>query len=232
MPERFYQTVLNLPARPLTGRGDFLVTSSNAEAVGMIDSLPNGFSGAIIYGENGSGKTHMSHLFAEAVRLKEQKKTVFAEAASLSVDILEHWLKESPFLVLENVRAPVDERALFHLINSIKGMGGFLFMTSEMPPLQWNLALPDLITRLKAMPCVAITAPDEMLMRAVLVKQFADRQLSVAPEVIEYLLKNMERSFSAAAFVTKQADELSLAEKRPVTIPLVKQVLAELDGGG
>lgn len=229
MPERFYQTALDLQARPLTGRGDFLVTSSNEEAVGMIDSLPNVFSGAIIYGENGSGKTHLSHLFAEAVLQKEKRNTVFAEASVLSVDILESWLKESRFVVLENVCAPVDERALFHLINSIRMLGGFLFMTSEVPPLQWELSLPDLITRLKAMPCVAIKAPDEMLMRAVLVKQFADRQLGVAPEVIEYLLKNMERSFSAAAFVTRRSDEISLAEKRPVTLPLVRQVLAELD---
>lgn len=229
MADRFYQTALELPARPLTGRGDFLITPSNAEAVAMIDSLPNGFTGAIVYGENGSGKTHLSHLFAEAVLQKEKRTALFADASSLCVDILENWLKESPFLVLEDVHAPVDERALFHLINSVKMLDGFLFMTSEVSPVQWNLTLPDLITRLKAMPCVAIKAPDEMLMRAVLVKQFSDRQLAVAPEVIEYLLKNMERSFSAAAFVTKRADELSLAEKRPITIPLVRQVLAELD---
>ena len=73
-----------------------------------------------------------------------------------------------------------------------------------------------------------ILQPEEMLMQAVLIKQFTDRQLSVSPEVIAYILKNMERSFKAASQLTQKADELSLAERRAITIPLIRKVLNEL----
>lgn len=88
-------------------------------------------------------------------------------------------------------------------------------MTAERSFVKWGLSLPDLTTRLKAVPSVAIGAPDEGLLSALLLKQFADRQLTVAPEVISYLTKNMERSFKAVSFVVRRADELSLERKTP-----------------
>ena len=133
-----------------------------------------------------------------------------------------------PYLVLENVAAPVDEPALFHLLNTAKSLSGFVLMTSERPPAGWNLRLPDLMTRLKSLPCAEIRPPDETLMRAVLVKQFADRQLTVAPEVVAYVLKNIERSFKALSFVARRADELSLERKNAVTVPLISRVLSEM----
>ena len=117
---------------------------------------------------------------------------------------------------------------MFHLLNAVKSLNGFVLLTAERPPAAWGLTLPDLMTRLKALPCIEIQPPGEMLMQAVLIKQFADRQLKVAPEVIAYLLKNMERSFRVASFITRRADELSLAERRAVTIPLVRRVLLEI----
>jgi len=109
----------------------------------------------------------------------------------------------------------------------VKAENGFVLMTSETAPSGWGLTLPDLITRLKALPCVRIEPPGDTLMQAVLVKQFADRQLSVAPEVIAYLLKNTERSFAALSYVVQRADELSLEKKQAVTVPLIRRVLDE-----
>lgn len=228
MPDRFYQTALNLPVRSLTGRSDFFVSKENAEAVALIDSFPNEFHGAVIFGEKGCGKTHLAHLFCAKVLEKTGKDVLILSAREYRGSDLSDVLEKSPYLVLENLEKPVDEQFLFHLINSVKSLNGFVFMTSCQPVCAWGVRLNDLMTRLKALPCVEILQPEEMLMQAVLIKQFADRQLSVSPEVIAYILKNMERSFKAASLLTQKADELSLAERRAITIPLIRKVLNEL----
>ena len=203
-----HQSAFSFDVRALNGRADFLTAPCNAEAVAMIDGFSeSGFYAGLIYGEQGCGKTHLAHLFAEVVREKtgEQKYAVL------------------------KITLPVDETALFHCLNDFKNKGGYLLMTAERSFVKWGLSLPDLTTRLKAVPSVAIGAPDEGLLSALLLKQFADRQLTVAPEVISYLTKNMERSFKAVSFVVRRADELSLERKNAVTIPLIRMVLSEVN---
>lgn len=215
-----HQSAFSFDVRTLNGRGDFLTAPCNAEAVAMIDGFyESGFYAGLIYGEKGCGKKHLSHLFAEAVREKTGHETAFLTSPGLI---------EEKYAVLK-IGLPVDETALFHCLNDFKNRGGYLLMTAESSPVNWGLTLPDLITRLKAVPRVAIGAPDENLLNALLLKQFADRQLTVAPEVIAYLTKNMERSFKSAAFVVKRADELSLERKNAVTIPLIRKVLSEME---
>ena len=223
MPDLFHQTAFKLPVRSVTGRADFFTAPENAQAVAMIDSFPNGFYGALIFGEKGCGKTHLAHLFADTVFQKTGKRPEIVPFKDWDAQAD----TETPFVVLEDVSSPVDERALFHLLNRVKAANGFVLMTSETVPAGWGLKLPDLITRLKALPCVQIEPPGDALMQAVLIKQFADRQLSVAPEVIAYLLKNTERSFAALSDVVQRADELSLEKKQAVTVPLIRRVLDE-----
>lgn len=213
-----HQSAFSFDVRVLNGRADFLTAPCNAEAVAMIDGFSkSGFYAGLIYGEKGCGKTHLSRLFAEVVHEKTGKQTAFLTKPDLI---------EAKYAVLK-ITLPVDETALFHCLNDFKNRNGYLLMTAESASAQWGLRLPDLITRLKAVPSVAIGEPDESLLNALLLKQFADRQLTVAPEVITYLTKNMERSFKAVSFIVKRADELSLERKNAITIPLIKQVLAE-----
>src|SRR6185437_9841646 len=92
-------------------------------------------------------------------------------------------------------------------------------------PSAWPIALPDLASRLRALPAAGIAAPDDVLLAAVLIKHFADRQLRVEPGVIRYLIRRMERSFAAAAGLAGRLDRLALSEGGAVTVPLARRLL-------
>ena len=126
----FHQAAFSLPVRSLTGRDDFFVSPENEAAVALINSFPSDFFGAVIFGEKGCGKTHLAHLFCETVFQKTGKK---ADIISFSC-----WKAEfdpqTPYIVLEDVGAVVDEAALFHFLNQVKSLNGFVLMTSETAP--------------------------------------------------------------------------------------------------
>ncbi len=92
------------------------------------------------------------------------------------------------------------------------------------------MAIRDLGSRLKALPAVTLAAPDDALLRAVLVKLFADRQLAVDEQLVGYLVTRIERSFAAARTVVAQLDREAMQRQRPLTRALAAEVLRQ--GGG
>lgn len=127
-------------------------------------------------------------------------------------------------------RGIADERALFHLLNLAREQRRALLLTSEWPAGELQVALPDLRSRLRALPAVAIEAPDEELLRAVLVKLFTDRQLAVEPHVIAHCVRHMERSMAFAARLVELIDGHALATHRKLTRALAGEALATLAG--
>ena len=137
----------------------------------------------------------------------------------------------APAVVIEDAEGGLDagaEEGLFHLYNLLAEGGGHLLLTGRRPPARWPLVLADLGSRLAALPAVAIEAPDEALIAALIVKLFADRQLRVGREVLAFLLPRMERSFAAARRLVAHIDAAALARQRAVTVPLAREVLARL----
>lgn len=214
------QLALDLGHRAAFGRDDFLVAPGNSEAVDWIDRWPAWTGHALaIFGPPGCGKSHLVHVFA-----LRAKARVITPAEVTVADVPN--LAESPALALEEGETVADPRGLLHLYNAMKERGGHLLLSSREPPARWPVNLADLKSRLASVPAVRITAPDDAMMEAVLVKLFADRQVAVAPDVIAYLLRHMDRSFAAARDVVAKADRTALAGKRAVTIPLIKEVLS------
>ena len=127
--------------------------------------------------------------------------------------------------MVEDASAELDERALFHLLNLVREEDGYLLLTARSAPATWGVALPDLVSRLRALPVVTVSAPDDALLRAVMVKLFADRQLSVDENLIAYLATRIERSFAAAREAVAQLDREALRQKRGVTRALAAELL-------
>jgi len=218
------QLPLDLGHLPALGREDFLVAASNEAAVRWLERWPAWPQPALaLYGPPGAGKTHLAHVFAARVRATDAV-TVFIEPTALQVDAVPTLVGAAHAIVVDDAaRAP--EQALLHLYNLIAERHGHLLIVAQEPPSRWPIALADLRSRLLAAPAAALSAPDDALLGAVLVKLFADRQVAVGADVIAYLVARIERSFAAAREVASALDAAALAEKRPITVPLARRVL-------
>lgn len=214
------QLPFDLPPQQAMGAADFIAAPCNAAALALIDAWPDWPApgrALVIHGPAGCGKTHLGHVFQAHARTAGRE--VFYLGAPTELPDL----PDEAVLILD---APqLEEVTFFHLLNRLKNEGGDLLILSREAPARWQVALPDLASRLRALPTVEVAAPDDALLGAVLAKHFHDRQIAVSPEVIDYLLRQMERSFAAAADLAGRLDQAALAEGRAITIPLVKRTL-------
>ena len=215
------QLVLDLAHREALGAEDFLVSRSNSEAVELIDRWPDWpHPASIVIGTQGSGKTHLAHVW-------QLRSSAGLVAASAITDAAVAALADGDALVVEDLdRGIADEQALFHLLNRAGESKLAVLLTSRVAPGGLEFVIPDLRSRMRALPFVEVQPPDEALLKSVLVKLFADRQLTVEPPVIEYLSLRMERSMKAANRLVDTIDRLALAMHRKVTKPLAAEALA------
>lgn len=223
MSDPIRQLVIDLPPRPAHGRADFLVSECNRAALERIDRWADWPGGRLVlYGPQGSGKSHLARLWCA------ESGARYIAGGDLASDELP--LGNGPLppaMVVDDAEA-ASERALLHFYNSCAEAGTALLVVNRNAPAAWAIDLPDLASRLRAMPAVGIDMPDDALLAAVLVKHFADRQLRIAPSVIGYLVPRMERSFAMAASLAARLDELGLAGGRSIGLALARQALAEL----
>ncbi len=203
-------------------REDFLPGPSNEAALAMIDRWPDWPVGALaVTGPEGCGKSHLASIWADLSGAR------VLSARALQTSTLPEALATGA-LVLEDCGPGIDERALFHLLNLVREQGDYLLVTGRTVPGLWNISLPDLASRLRAMPAIAMAPPDDVLLRAVTVKLFADRQLAVDEGLIGYLLSRVGRSFAAIQAVVRTLDREALQRKRPVNRALAAEVLRDL----
>jgi chromosomal replication initiation ATPase DnaA len=132
-------------------------------------------------------------------------------------------------LVIEDLsEGDIDERALFHLLNLAREENAFMLLTARTPPTAWRVGLRDLASRLRTLPVVALAAPDDALLRAVIVKLCADRQLSIDESLLGYLVTRIERSLAAARAAVITLDREALRQQRPVTRALAAEIFRDL----
>jgi chromosomal replication initiation ATPase DnaA len=214
------QLSLDLPHRAALGAEDFLVSECNRGAVRLIDSWPDWQDNAqLIIGPAASGKTHLARVW----QARSSAETL--TPTGLDVGLLDSTGEGTPLIIEDVDRADYDEKALFHLLNLAREKRLFVLLSARDAPNRFDCSLPDLRSRLNALPAVRIGAPDDALLKTVMLKHFADRQLSIDPKVLDFLALRIERSLAAAAVAVAAIDRAALGSGRKLSRQLVAEVL-------
>jgi len=209
---------------------DYLVSASNAAAFAWIERWPDWpAAGLALSGPPGCGKTHLAHVW------RERSQAAIIDAATLeSVDPTQV-PTTAPVYAVDSISSGVlaanAERSLLHLYNMVNERHGHLLLCAEAPPARWPIALPDLRSRLAALPSVAIAPPDDNLLEALVTKLFVDRQLVVDRGTVIFVVARMERLFEAARRLVDAIDRAALASQRRPSLGLVREVMEKIEGG-
>lgn len=216
---RSSQDQLRLPlTRDLpTSAAVFVRSASNAYAHDVLATWPDSTGRVMaLCGPAGCGKSHLAALWAERVGAMPLNGSEAALADPLE-------LEGRP--VLLDIAQDADDETLFHLINLAQQDGGALLMVSRPSPRRWQVAVPDLRSRLDAVRVVAMEAPDDAVLSAILAARFAERSITPGDGVIDYLIRRIDRSAEAAADIVERLD----AQHRPVNRALARQVIEASD---
>lgn len=220
------QIPLKLEPHPDYAAADLLQSEANRAALALVRSWPEwALPAAVIWGPAGSGKTHLAHIWAE------RAGALLIDAGDLAKLDLET-LPQDPHIALDFEAVDIprpDERLMFHLLNMIREKRGAFLIVARTAPSRWGIDLPDLESRLKALPSAEVSPPDDGLFAAVLAKQFADRQLVVDRETVEYIAARSERSFAAARRLVARIDQAALASRRVIGKRLAGEVIEALE---
>lgn len=224
--KRAEQLLLDLGQRPALGAEDFIVSASNRLAVELVDAYPAWRDLAVVLvGPEGSGKTHLAHVW------QLNSDAAIVSAGDITEAVMAEHARRRAIVIEDLDRGLADEHLLFHLLNQLRDLGGHVLLTARNAPGAWEVAMPDLRSRARALPVVNIGEPDEGLLRAVLLKLLADRQLMASPPAVTHLARHMERSMSMALKIVEALDRRVWQSKQPVTRDLAREVLASFSRG-
>lgn len=216
------QLAFALPHAESFSRDDFLEGPANAAALSLIESWPEWPNRIMLLaGPEGSGKSHLATIWAQQAGARS------ISAHALTAAVVPGALATGALVVEDLNPQGFDERALFHLMNLAREEGAFVLLTARVPPVAFEVELRDLRSRLRAVPVVTLMPPDDQLLRALIVKFCADRQLNVDETVVSFLATRIERSFAAARRTVEQLDAEALRLGRPVTRALAAELLRD-----
>lgn len=204
-------------------REDFVPGDANAEALAFVDAWPAWPARVCaLWGPVGSGKTHLGEIW------RAQSSAETLDPRTLNVETVAGLAAGGAFWA-DDVDRVEGGAALFHLLNFVNQTNGWLLMTGCEAPQCWPTKVPDLHSRLTAVPSVSLNAPDEALIARVLLKLFGERQLKVPEALIDYLVPRLERSFGDAERIVVLIDRLALQQKRNISVDIGAQAFRLLD---
>ena len=198
---------------------DFFVSSNNFEAYKLIESWPNWSNKWInIYGPTGCGKTHLINILKNKLKLTEIDAKNFDSKVNIQ-------LENYQCLVIENFENNINENLLYSSINHIKQLDKCIIITSRKSIRDLNAKLSDLKSRFDSFLNLSINLPTDDMIRVILSKNFSDKQIDLNNRNLEFILKNIERSYEKISKFIKDIDDISLSTGKSININLIKKVL-------
>ncbi|MEZ5647595.1 MAG: DnaA/Hda family protein [Alphaproteobacteria bacterium] len=219
------QLIFDLAHKVSFDSEDFLVVPGNQQAVAWFERWPQWSApGLILYGPEGAGKSHLARIW------QRRSQAYLATVEEMVKGLMTDRIKPAMSYLIEDIdqlTGVQNERAFLHFYNWIAENRGYIAMTARRAVSKWPLTVPDLTSRLKALPQISIEPPNDEMLGLVLVKLFSDRQLRIGEDILNYILPRIERTPRAAAKLVDTLDRVSLETGRPITVPLVRAVMAK-----
>lgn len=227
-PEKPKQFTLNLASDLSFNADEYIILPSNQAYVDQLLgdehlSAPTSTGLTILFGQKAAGKTHLAHVWQQRFAAKFLPDE-FLQTDEQDIPKLAELVKASALIIDDIDQKKICDTSIFHIINLAIAANQPLLFTSSKPLMQWQVTLPDLMSRFKAAKHVEITPPDDMLMETILTKTFAEKQLNVADNVIAYILPRIDRSIAAIIALVDKLDDYALQQKKPITRAMVAKM--------
>tara|TARA_Y100001970_G_scaffold45923_1_gene57756 strand:+ start:3243 stop:3905 length:663 start_codon:yes stop_codon:yes gene_type:complete len=217
------QLILNFPFKKSYLSQDFYVSENNFSAFKLIETWPKWSSRLInIFGPKGCGKTHLINI------LKNKTQGLLINCKQVATKTLDEY-KIKECLIIDDFENNISEKLFYSVINMAIQDNKYLIISSTTPIKSFKINLKDLSSRFKSFLDIGINLPTDDLLRVILTKNFSEKQIEITPKNIDYILKNIERSYEKINLFTNSIDNLSLTKAKPINLQLIKKVLNELN---
>ena len=213
------QLTFKFPFKTTYFEKDFYVSSNNFTAYRLIEDWPNWTNKWInIYGPSGCGKSHLANI------LKSQTKSLYVDTTDFNSIFLSK-LEDYECLILDNYKNNIEENFFYSTLNQINQLNKFIVINSEVSINKLLVKSKDLKSRLSSFTALKIDLPTDDLLRVIISKSFSDKQIELNVRLLEYIIKNIDRSYEKVFKFIKDVDNESLSIGKPININLVKKVL-------
>ncbi len=207
------QIFFNYNLREIKDSSNFFVNKSNQETQNIITkntSLKNIFLNA----PNKSGKSHLVNIWK-----KNNNAILYKNNFREIIDVKQN-------VVVDDLYKNIIEEDIFHIINHCNQENLKIFITSNTSIDDHKFRLKDLKSRLKTFYYVSISNPDDEMIKIIFTKLLFEKQFIIKnPEIFEFLVNRIERSYQSIYDLVDKLDKLSLEKKRQLTIPLIKEII-------
>ena len=216
------QLIFDFAERGYPGFDKFLGTE-NAELVYVLQHKHDPF--IYVWGEEGAGKSHLLRAWV-AQALDAGKKAVYIDAAATP---LTEAAFEAEYLAIDQIEKLGNEEQalLFAVFNRFRNSGkGFLLLSSEHTP-QQLIIREDLRTRMAYCLVYEVKPLTDQEKIDALVSMAAARQVTIDPEIFEYLLNHWQRDMDSLMQMLDTLDNYAVTMGKRITLPLLRQLLKQ-----
>ena len=213
------QLIFKFPFKTNYFEDDFYVSTNNFEAYKLIESWPKWSSRFInIFGPSGCGKTHLANIFNKKIN------SFFIKASDLDNSCLSA-IKTKECLIIDEYQNNVEEKLFYSFLNQCYLSNQYIIINTLEPIQSYRVKLNDLKSRLGSFVNIGIDLPTDELIKVIISKNFSDKQVKIESKLLEYIIKNIDRSYEAIFDLIDKLDDFSLSTGKSININLIKKAL-------